>query len=214
MKPKKLSTAFITALLTLTASSISQGALIISGLGDPDGGSGDILELYATTAIPDLTLYSIATANNSDSLSGPGTTLAAGSLAAGAFYYITTDFVDFAAFVGFSADEDLNININGNDTVGLYLSGTLTDRVLADADATDIHGDGWIYRNTGNGPNTTYTPSEWTITRDSLGSSTTSTNAASATPMPIGTYAIPEPSTALLSAFGVLALLRRRRSSN
>jgi len=207
---KKFVIGTFCAALMMAAS--ANANLIITGLGDPDGGEGDILELYATANIADLSIYGIATANNSGSLAAsPSSTLAGGTLNAGDFYYVTTDLPDFLQFFGFSADEDLNLSINGNDTIGLYENGALIDRVLADADDSDVHGDGWIYRNDGSGPNTAYNASEWTIEPNSLASSNDSTNAASTTPMPVGTY-VPEPTTGLLLVLGALGLgfVRRR----
>jgi hypothetical protein len=212
---KKFLSLIVAAVVVMGGS--VEGDLIITGLADPDGGTGDALELYAVADIADLSIYGLETAANSNSSTGsPSSTLATGSLAAGDFYYVTSDDEDFTRFFGFDADEDLNININGNDAVLLYQSGNVIDTVLDDGDDTDVHGDGWIYRNDDEGPNTTFTLSEWTASTDVLGNSNSSTNADSTTPFPIGTYtrvaAIPEPSSiALFGLASVAGIVRRRK---
>lgn len=213
---ESLSTMKKIALTLLAVAGLAAGAnasLIITGLADPDGGSGDILELYSTTAIPDLSAYSLESAANANSLAGTlEFTLSSGSLAAGEFYYLTTDQADFTQFLGFAADDVWGgLSINGNDTVGLYNGSTLIDRVLGDSDDSDVHGDGWIYRKDGEGPNGTFTASEWTAFTNVLGSSNDQTNAGSSSPFPLGTYAIPEPGSALLFGLGLSTLIFVRR---
>lgn len=214
----RIAVVFLAAL----APSVASGSLILTGVGDPDGGSGDIIELFATAAIADLSIYGIATANNGAAVPGTPEFSLSGSATAGQFLYATTNQGNFTSFVGFAADfVSGTIGINGNDSVYLYQSGGITDvfGYVPNIDFTGLDGDyadGWAYREdatTASG-NATTTFTDWTGGTDLLGSSSSSTNAASPTPMPIGSFAVPEASEALVALLGSSGLLlgcRRRK---
>ena len=212
-------------LLSALLPGMATGSLLITGVGDPNGGTGDIIELYATADVADLSIYGIETANNGAAAGGVEFSLS-GSASAGDFLYLTTDQLDFTQFFGFAADVvDGDISFNGDDSVYLYQSGAIIDVLgyVPNVDFTGLSGDysdGWAYRNDGTGPsgNATTTFSDWDIGVLRLGNSNSETNAASPNPMPIGTFspgtAVPEASEALIVFAGLTGLVfgtRRRK---
>jgi hypothetical protein len=192
----------------------ANAGLILTGVGDPDGGSGDIVELYATTNIADLSIYGIEVASNGASASGVELALS-GSASAGDYLYATTDDTDFQQFLGFAADFSTTPGHNGDDVILLYENASIIDAYgVVGTDGTGEaweNSDGWAYRKDGTGPSSTFNISDWTITPSSLGSSNDETNAGSSTPMPVGTY-IPEPASLALLGLGGLMMLGRRRA--
>ena len=121
-----------------------------------------------------------------------------------------------AAVLGFAPDFTTgDVNHNGDDDFYIYGPGDTLIDVWGGSDGLDNTGeayeilDSWAYRNDLQGPNTTFTTSEWTIAPvNSLDGLDASGTAAA---IPLGTYTpVPEPSAALLGGLGVLALLRRR----
>ena len=214
----KFTTLAIAAFSALAATS-SHGALIITGIidGPRTGGTPKAIELFATSAIPDLSIYSIDNANNGGAFDG--TTIAlSGSAAAGQYIYVASEAVEFTAYFGFSPNfTGSSVNVNGNDVVGLFLNSVLFD--VYGVQGVDGTGqvwdylDGFAYRSNGSEPTATFTPSQWTFSGanalDIQGAA--GVNGDDSVTVQFGTYAIPEPSTALLGGLGVLALLRRRR---
>ncbi|MDA9830464.1 PEP-CTERM sorting domain-containing protein [Akkermansiaceae bacterium] len=107
------------------------------------------------------------------------------------------------------------MSINGDDAVELFQNGGVID-VFGDINTDGTgepwdHLDGWAYRKDGTGPDgTSFNLGNWTFSGINAFDGETS-NASAATPMPIGSYSVPEPSSALLGGIALLGLIRRRR---
>ena len=199
-----------------------QGALIISGVfdGPLSGGRPKGVELVATADIISLSDFALGSANNGGGTDGAEFVLPDQPLSAGQFFYVASSDIGFEDFFGFEAGAISNaLSINGDDAIELF-SATAGEIVIDVFGAVDTDGsgepweytDGWAYRNNGQGLNDgIFDPANWTFSgRDALDGE--SSNADAASPIPVGTWQIPEPSTALLGAIGLglLAFLRRK----
>lgn len=209
----------------------SQGALIITGVydGPLPGGDPKGVELFATDAIPDLSIYGLETASNGGPSGGaPEDVLPAVSLAAGDFYYVANlGDGDFSQWFGFGPNHlgaNGSVNHNGDDTILLYQSGAVVDafgELGVDGTGTAWDSlDGWAYRNNGVGANGgTFDANDWSFSGpnawdgdDNVGGGfDNGTNATATPPFPTGSYLIPEPSVTVLGGLALLFLLRRRK---
>ena len=217
----------------------ANASLIVTGVFDGGllGGEPKVVELYATAAIADLSLYGVGAANNGGGTDGVENILA-GSASAGDFIYIVDDNgqgalgVGFAAWFGFTPALIFDSNagtgggaaaINGDDAIevfydatGAFTGGETVIDVFGDinVDGTGTawdYLDGWAYRNDGTGPDgSTFVLANWTFSGIDVTDGQT-TNAGMTSPFPVGTYAIPEPSTLALIGLGGLAMAFRRR---
>ncbi|MDX1473351.1 MAG: ExeM/NucH family extracellular endonuclease [Reinekea sp.] len=150
------------------AASYSQAELMITGVidGPLSGGLPKAIELYATDAIADLSVYSI------EGVSAGGTTgpnvfsFPAQALAAGSYFWVTNNEAGFQEYFGFAADGVGALGNNGDD---IYVLKT-------DAATIDIYGelgvdgtgtaweflDGWAYRKHTTAPNGgTFDATQW-----------------------------------------------------
>jgi hypothetical protein len=218
--------------------SAAQGALLITGVFDGPlaGGEPKVVELYATTAIPNLGLYAAGAANNGGGTDGAENTLS-GSANAGDYLYIVDDGNEmqpagtkFASYFGFTPSLlfDSNLGtaggaaaVNGDDAIELFFdpTGTFTGgQTVIDTFGEITHAgagawnylDGWAYRKTGTGPDGgSFFIGNWTFSGiDANDGKTTNVDPSR---FPIGTYAIPEPSTLALILLSTFALLGFRR---
>jgi predicted extracellular nuclease len=180
-------------------------SLVITGIidGPLPGGLPKAVELTATADIADLSVYALESASNGNPSTGPEFVLPAGSLAAGAAYYVATEETGFAEFFGFAPDATSGVlSVNGDDAVILYEAGIAIDAV--GAVGTDGTGepweylDGWAYRNAGTAASTAFDPADWTFSGpDALDGATS--NATAGTPFPAGAFiAGPPPAAAIL----------------
>ena len=194
---KKLYSKLLIVALTLcTSVAFSQSDLLFTGVisGSLPGGLPKALEIYVVNDVADLTPYGIANANNGGPSGGvPKFNFPSGSSAtAGSYIYISKEAEKFEEYFGFAPDylEDPSLAINGDDVMELYHDGVVTDYMgVIGVDGTDEPWEylkGWMYRNNGTGPNTTFTLSEWMFSGINATSSTTNANADN--PMPVGTY--------------------------
>jgi len=217
---KKLAAVALFGAVT-TLSSSAQAGLIMTGLidGPLTGGTPKAVEFYASTAIADASIYNLELVSNAGSRVGiaNGINFPAVPLAAGSYFYISTESPNFTAVFGFAPDLLNNeVNHNGDDDFYLYESGVLID-AWGGSDALDNTStaydilDSWAYRLNNTGPSATFDVFEWTIAPvDSLdGLSASQTNDA----VPFGTFIVPEPASLGLIGIGALAMLRRRRST-
>ena len=203
------------------SSSVGSASLIITGVfdGPLSGGTPKVVEVYASTAIGDLSQYALEYYFNANAT--PGTTISlSGAAAAGDFFYFTPNTADFATYFGLVSDYSGG-SINGDDSLRLQFddgSGAVTVDQFG-SPSTDGTGeaweylDGWAYRNDDTGPSATFSTSDWVSSGINVTDGDT-TNATSGSPFPIGSFtvtSVPEPSTALLGGLAFLGFLRRRR---
>lgn len=171
------------------------GGLVISGVydGPLSGGHPKGIELYAGSAIADLSNYGVGSANNGQGTDGEEFTFPAVSVAAGTFIYVVADSAGFHDFMGFAPDfEDGAMSINGDDAVELFQGGAVID-VFGDInmDGTGTawdHVDGWAYRNSLQSANGgVFTATNWSYSGPNALDNETS-NATATTPIPVGTF--------------------------
>lgn len=212
----------IFSIAALAAStSVGSASLVITGVfdGPLTGGTPKVVEVYASTAIADLSQYSLEYYFNANVAPSTTTTLS-GAAAAGDFFYFTPNPAEFSTYFGLVSDFTGGL-INGDDSLLLQFNDG-SGAVVVDqfgSPGTDGTGqpweylDGWAYRNNDTGPSSTFSTSDWTFSGINATDGNT-TNATSASPFPIGSYTVtpvPEPSSALLGGLALLGLLRRRR---
>jgi hypothetical protein len=206
----------------LMTGTFANGDLLITGVvdGPLTGGIPKAVELFATADIPDLSIFGIGAANNGGGTDGEEFTLS-GSATAGEFLYVSVDAISFTDFFGFAPTftDGTAPNINGDDAIELFQNGLVID-VFGDinVDGTGTawdYLDGWVYRVDGTGPDgSTFVLANWSYSGiDALDGELT--NGTATNPFPIGTYAVPEPST-YAALIGLLALglvmVRRRKA--
>jgi hypothetical protein len=165
---------------------VPEGKLIISGVydGTRPGGSPKGIELYAIGNIPDLSVYGLSVApNGTGVVATTGFDFPTRSLAAESYIYIAFDINEFTNFFGFAPDYRSNImNINGNDAIKLFYSGTAVDLFGVEAyvsadyscgglpedcyNMSHAYRDGWAYREPNSLPNTVFDPLDWSFGKD------------------------------------------------
>ncbi|MBI1315369.1 T9SS type A sorting domain-containing protein [bacterium] len=184
-----------TAQLSLTqAPPVTGSDLVITGIvdGPLTGGTPKAIEIYVLNAVSDLSVFSVANANNGGTFTLTPFVFPAVPAAAGSRIYLASEAPGFTAYFGFAPDYVSSVmNINGDDVVGLFNQGTLVDVFgTPGVDGTGTpweYTDGWAYRVSGTGPNPVFTLTEWIFSGiDALDN--TVTNAAASNPFPIGTY--------------------------
>ena len=168
--------------------------LVISGVfdGDLSGGQPKGVELYASIAIADLSIYGVGTANNGGGTDGEEFTFPAVAVVAGTYIYFSNNVSDFMTFFGFAPDYTAgSMSINGDDAVELFKNGSVIDtygdiNTGGDFEVWD-YTDSWAYRVNSTGPDATFMAANWTYGgRGGLDNETT--NGTAANPMPIGTH--------------------------
>lgn len=186
----------MTALILTSSAAFAQSDLILTGAidGPLAGGTPKAVEIYVVNDVADLSIYGIANANNGDASAGaPVFTFPADAATAGDYIYVSSVAPEFATYFGFEADYVANsaLSVNGDDVIELYQNGTVVDYMGAigvdgSGEAWEYK-DGWMYRNNGTGPNTTFTLSEWAFSGVDANDGY-ATNAEAANPWPIGTF--------------------------
>lgn len=201
--------------VTLLVTSSASAAILISGISDGTntGGNPKALEIFATTAIPDLSIYYIARDTNG---AGPWDTfvqLPTVALAEGDFFYVAGNSDSATTLDGFGFTVGLTnsiLAVNGDDIVGLATSDTpasVFDSIglVAQGDTNFYENSFAVRKNTSNAPEVSLADgSNFTITSYSDAAIQGATGFGSFAP-------VPEPSTALLGGIALLGLLRRRR---
>ncbi|WP_435414263.1 T9SS type A sorting domain-containing protein [Polaribacter aestuariivivens] len=202
MKKNYLFTLFLTFCFSIL--SFGQDLIITGAFDGPNtGGTPKGIELYVVNNIADLSIYGVGSANNGGGTDGEEFTFPADAVTAGTFIYVATENVQFNAFFGIDATyTDGSMGINGDDAVELFKNGTVVDTfgdIAKDGtgEAWD-HVDGWAYRKNGTGPDGGFVLANWTFsgTNQLEGGST---NNATNSPFPIGTYSVVASTTPSLS---------------
>jgi hypothetical protein len=171
--------------------------MVISGVidGPLTGGLPKAIEVYVVNNIPDLSIYSLGSANNGGGSDGEEFAFPAVTATAGDFIYLASEAVEFTNWFGFAPDyTDFAASINGDDAIELFMSGLVVD-VFGDINVDGTgqpweHLDGWAYRNMGTGPDgTTFVIGNWTFSGiNALDGE--SDNASATTPFPSATYPV------------------------
>ena len=214
------------AVTAATASSAPAGLILTGGFDGPlSGGVPKAIELFATEAIADLSIYGVSSANNGGGATGTPEFTLSGAAAAGEFLYVASESTGFTNYFGFAPTFTSGAaNINGDDAIELFMNGSVID-VFGEVDV-DGSGepweylDGWAYREDGTGPDgSTFQLGNWRLSGVDANDGETS-NATASNPFPIGTFAppaaVPEPTTPVLlaaAALGGLATRRRKRAA-
>jgi hypothetical protein len=232
---KKIAIAITLVAMLATCASSASAALIITGVvdGPRTGGLPKAIELYASTAIADLSDYALGSANNGGGTDGAEFILT-GSAAAGSYIWVASESPGFTAYFGFAPTlvNSAAANVNGDDAVELFYDPTAA--ALGDFGASDVvdvfgdinaapavgaswnYQDSYAYRVDGTGPDgATFVIANWTFggsdVLDSQGASGTNGGV-----VPFGTYeaaVIPEPTTAGLAFLAAMGLVTLRRRS-
>ncbi len=206
---------FIVMLLVLGVMG-AQAELRITGVidGPLTGGLPKGLELFADTAIADLSIYGIGSANNGGGSDGEEFTFPADAVSQGTFIYVATEQPQFNAWFGFDPDYVTDaMAVNGDDAVELYKNAAVID-TFGDIN-TDGNGepweylDGWAYRKDGTplDPTVNNTNNYTYSGANALDGETS--NATAGAPFPTGTYAVPEP--AIFGIIGLALVFFRRK---
>ncbi|TWT50431.1 hypothetical protein Pla22_31740 [Rubripirellula amarantea] len=213
------------AAIAMLANTHASAALVISGVvdGTQSGGIPKAIELYATSAIADLSVYSIVRDTNGAGPFDSNVVLPSLALAAGDYFYVsgggtsTTILNGFGFTVGL---EDGIANVNGDDILGIaFAADTSLDDYsnIQDSFGVVAQGDTNFYENsfairTGSSPAANpagvVDAGNFTITPY--------TDSDFSGPNGFGTFsavsAVPEPSSyAVLGLIGVVGLVLRRR---
>lgn len=170
--------------------------LLITGIidGPLSGGTPKAIELYVVNDIPDLSIYGLGAANNGGGTDGEEFSFPNDAASAGDFIYVATETTEFQNWFGFAPDytDGSAPNINGDDAIELFLSGTVVD-VFGDINVDGSgqpwdYVDGWAYREDATGPDgASFSLASWSFSgTDALDGATT--NGSASTPFPTGTY--------------------------
>lgn len=206
----------VVVVLSLVATGAIASDLIITGVidGPLTGGLPKAIEVRACADIADLSIYGLGSANNGGGSDGEEFTFPAVPAVEGEFIYVASEDVEFTAFFGFAPGYTHSMaNINGDDAIELFMSGSPVD-VFGDiiVDGTGEpweHLDGWAYRVDETGPDgTVFVLANWFFSGiNALDGETT--NATAATPFPLGTYGCIVASPVESSTWGVMKALYR-----
>ncbi len=214
-------------LLTVFATFGAQAdaSLVLTGVidGDLAGGNPKAIIVTATADIADLSTFGLGVANNGGGSDGQEFTFAPGTMAsAGDIFIITGNTASTDFFETCLEDHDGIViqnsvaNINGNDAVELFSSGSVID-VYGDV-AIDGTGEPWEYADgyavrTDSTIDGTFVQSRWDTQLGFFDGSDLATHKDVIADVFGLQSAVPEPGSALLLGLGGLALVTRRRRS-
>ncbi|WP_196158301.1 ExeM/NucH family extracellular endonuclease [Reinekea sp. G2M2-21] len=150
------------------AASYSQAELMITGVvdGPLSGGLPKAIELYATDAIADLSVYSIEGIGAGGTSGSNVFSFPAQALAAGSYFWVTNNEAGFQEYFGFAADGVGTLGNNGDDIYVLKTSAATIDiygELGVDGTGTAWEFlDGWAYRKHTTAPNGgTFDAAQW-----------------------------------------------------
>ena len=212
----------LAALAAMTMVGTASADLVITGVidGDLAGGNPKAIVLTATVDIADLGIFGVGSANNGEGSDGQEFTFTAGQSAMAGDQFLVvgnTASAEFFenCFTGLTIFQDTAANINGDDAVELFQNGGVIDTY----GVIDVNGDGetWDYSDgfavrTG-GTAGVFNQANYdsqAFVLDGLNESQQKAALGSAFGF---SAAVPEPGSAIaLTAFGCIAIMRRRRS--
>ncbi|MEY3366902.1 MAG: hypothetical protein RI973_57 [Bacteroidota bacterium] len=180
---------------SVTTSGGGTGSMVITGIidGGATGGLPKAIEFYVLNDIPNLNLFSFSSYFNGSTTPGNTFTFPNVSVSAGTRIWVATESPTFTSYFGFPPTYTSSaINVNGDDAVRLFYSGTIIDVFgVVGQDGTGTpwdYLDGWAYRKNNTGPDgSTFILANWNFSGvDATDGVTVNANAAN--PMPIGTY--------------------------
>ncbi len=238
MTRRKLFTPMLCCMAMAVQSAM--GGVIITGAvdGPLSGGIPKAIEFFVDADGTDLSQYGFGGANNGGGTDGVEY-IFSGTANAGDFFYLASEDLGagnggFEDFFGFAPTFDDGIDtgtgntfsasINGDDALELFFDATGT--FAGGETVVDVFGDinvdgtsqpweyldGWAYRNDNTGPDgSTFVLANWSFSGPNALDGETS-NGTAATPFPIGTYVVPEPTSLVLMFAGLLGFAVRRRS--
>lgn len=195
---------------TIGGGTSSTAALLISGVydGPLTGGVPKGIELYATAAIADLSIYGLGSANNGGGTDGEEFTFPAVSVAKGEFIYVATETVEFNNFFGFEPTFSSGaMAINGDDSVELFQNGSVIDvfgEISVDGTGQAWeYADGWAYRNENTAADgEEFTIANWTFSGPNALDNET-TNASAVNPFPVASYILSGPAQIVINEVDV-----------
>lgn len=217
----------IVALLAVLAMvpAAANAQLVITGVmdGPLSGGVPKVVELFACSDIPDMSIYGLGCANNGGGTDGVEFTFPADAVAAGTFIYCeslaTTNPTAFFDYMGFQPDYNVGFaaGTNGDDAIELFLLTGTTPVVIDVLGDVNVLGtgtpweylDGWAKRNTLTGPDgSTFVLANWTFSGPNANDGCT-TNAGCASVFPVGGFECDAAIPNVDASFGALKALYR-----
>ncbi len=202
---KKLFTLFLFVFVTISMNA----QLIITGVLDgPLSNGTKVMEIYAASDIPDLSIYGVELVSNGGGSTGVEYTFPAIALTAGEFAYLANIEQNCIDFLGVTPIDvsTLVMNFNGNDALILYENGAAVDAFgMSDMNGTGTtweYLDTWAYRVDFTGPDGgTFVEANWTFGMiNDMDNQTTNTGAPN--PFPMGTYQYAAPADPVVSFSG------------
>ncbi|WP_299890391.1 T9SS type A sorting domain-containing protein [uncultured Lacinutrix sp.] len=215
---------FLLLTILITATSLGQNMPIITAIvdGDCSGGNPKLLEIYAD-GIVDFSLYSLENQTNANTTWGATQDLSALGTVTNAFVYVTTTgsataiASEFPSIASAPTLTTGTMNLNGDDRVRIIVTANSMVVDQYGVDSVDGSGQTWEYADSyakrvdGNGPNATFTESEWTIpgagTLNTLGTCQGGMDTFETLMGGIGTYTTTMSSTPTVSITGSVSSL-------
>jgi hypothetical protein len=114
--------------------------------GSLTGGFPKGVEVYALCDISDLSAFGVGSANNGGGTDGKEYIFPSDAVAAGTFFYVSSDASKFTEFFGFAPTYSgvSAIAVNGDDAVELYRGESVID-LFGEVDG-DAEANGWSYK--------------------------------------------------------------------
>jgi hypothetical protein len=201
------------AITTLTVP--SHGAIFITGIldGTLSGATPRAFELYTTDAIANFeATYQFQYAANTNAYTN--TTTSFGAIPAASYFYVTNSATTLNSVFGpgLITHQNGGITPTGNDSgrIQLKSDSSVIDEAYTNTSSTNVYQDSYMYRLDGTGPDSTYNAANWTFGGNNLLDG--KTEAEIGAMVPLGTFAIPEPSAVgLIGLASLMTLARRRR---
>lgn len=208
---KMKSSLRILAIVSALSISTSQGALVLSAIYDGFNSTPKGIEIYVTST-GSYSGWTVDIEFNANTSFTTSYAFDATSYTAGDYIYLTSTAADTnlpSAGPGIVIISDGSFNMNGDDRIRITDGTNVVDQF--GVSATDGTGESWEYtdsyavRKSTTTASGSFVESDWVIQPvNTTDSGNTGLSAA------LGTYTpVPEPSTALLGALGLLALFRR-----